>query len=275
VHIPIQAPAALVEKYKAKAHRLGLDKIDPMDVGEAFPVEEKKDKNVTRRRFQSNPIYAAMIENLDTNVGRLMAELENQGIANDTIVILTSDNGGLATAEGSPTSNAPLSEGKGWMYDGGVREPLIVRWPAVIRAGAESDVVMTSPDFYPTLLEAAGLAVPAQQRVDGTSLMPALKGQPFERGPIFWHYPHYGNQGGTPGSSIRWGNWKLIEFFETGKIELYNLKTDVSESTNRAADQPALARKLHGELVAWRESVGAVMPKTNPDFTPSTHPSSP
>jgi len=268
VHTPIQAPAALVEKYKAKAHRLGLDQIDPMSVGEPFPMEEKKDKHVTRRRFQSDPVYAAMIENLDSNVGRLMAELESQAIAGDTIVIFTSDNGGLATAEGSPTSNVPLSEGKGWMYDGGVREPLIVRWPATIRAGAVSDVVMTSPDFYPTLLEAASLAIPAEQKVDGISFMPALKGQLFERGPIFWHYPHYGNQGGAPGSSIRWGDWKLIEFFETGKIELYNLKTDVSESTNRGGDQSALARKLHGELIAWRQSVGAVMPTTNPGFKP-------
>lgn len=262
VHTPIQAPANLVEKYKAKVAQLGLDKIPALEEGEFFPTERKRNQRVQRRLFQSNPVYAAMIENLDTNIGRLL-----DAVPENSIVIFTSDNGGLATAEGSPTSNRPLSEGKGWMYEGGTREPLLVRWPGVVKPGTVCTAPVTSPDFYPTLLEAVGLSLRPQQHLDGISFMPALKGKAdFDRGPLFWHYPHYGNQGGTPGASVREGDWKLIEFFEDGRLELYNLRDDVGETHNIAAEHPEITRPLHCKLVAWRKSVEAKIPQPNPEW---------
>ncbi|MBC7240588.1 MAG: sulfatase-like hydrolase/transferase, partial [Chloroflexi bacterium] len=166
-----------VRKYQAKARRLGLDRINPFEEGEYFPCEHKRHLRIQRRRFQSDPVYAAMVEHLDENVGRLLAALERTGQAENTIVLFTSDNGGLATAEGSPTCNAPLAEGKGWMYEGGTREPLLIRWPNVIRPGAVCQVPVTSPDFYPTLLDLAGLPPHPEQHVDGLSFAPLLRGE--------------------------------------------------------------------------------------------------
>jgi len=219
---------------------------------------------------QSDPVYAAMIKRLDWNIGRVLSALEELGKAQDTLVIFTSDNGGLATAEGSPTCNLPLAEGKGWMYEGGTREPLIVRWPGRIEAGSTCDVPVTSPDFYPTILEAAGLDLIPEQHCDGVSLMPLLRGgSALDREAIFWHYPHYGNQGGTPGSSVRAGDWKLIEFFEDGRLELYNLREDPGEKDNRAEREPGRVKELHGLLRAWREEMEAIIPEPNPDYDPS------
>lgn len=264
VHTPIQAPKELVEKYREKAKRLGLDQLDPIEEGEFFPMENKKNQRVARRKFQSDPVYAAMIENLDTNIGRVLNE-----VGEDTIVIFTSDNGGLSTAEGSPTCNHPLAEGKGWMYEGGTREPLIVRWPGRVQAGSVCHAPVTSPDLYPTLLEAAGLPLRPEQHVDGKSFLPALEGDTsFDRGPLFWHYPHYGNQGGTPGSSIRDGDWKLIEFFEDGRLELYNLREDIGEARNLVTENPEKTGELHSKLKAWRESIEAKIPQPNPDWVP-------
>ncbi|HEX2950077.1 MAG TPA: sulfatase/phosphatase domain-containing protein, partial [Armatimonadota bacterium] len=153
--------------------------------------------------------------------------------------------------------------------EGGTREPLIIKWPHVISPGSESDSLVTTPDFYPTLLEAAGLPLRPEQHVDGMSFLPLLHGDTtFDRGAIFWHYPHYGNQGGTPGSSVRMGDYKLIEFFEDGRLELYNLREDVSETHNLAAELPDITRELHEQLRAWRQSVEAKIPQPNPDFVP-------
>jgi len=267
VHTPLQAPAELVAKYEQKAHDLGLDKEQVVVEGEHFPCEHKREQRVQRRVLQSHAVYAAMMENLDTNIGRLMDALDNAGIADDTIVMFTSDNGGLATSEGSPTCNAPLSEGKGWMYEGGTREPLLVRWPRVVAAGATCEVPVTTPDFYPTLLEAAGLPLRPEQHCDGTSFLPLLRGEAIERDPLFWHYPHYSNQGGAPGCSIRLGDHKLIEFFEDGKLELYNLRDDIGEDDDLAPDSPALRDELHARLMEWREQVGAVIPERNPNWS--------
>ncbi len=268
VHTPIQAPADLIEKYRAKAERLGLDNEAALEEGEAFPTEHKKHLRVTRRRFQSDPTYAAMVENLDSNIGRLLEALERKGIAENTLVIFTSDNGGLATAEGSPTSNAPLNEGKGWMYEGGTREPLLMRWPGRIKAGSRCDVPVSSPDFAPTMLSAAGLPSLPEQHVDGESLLPLLSGETTElkREAIFWHYPHYGNQGNTPGSAIRAGDWKLIEFFEDGRVELYNLREDIGEAHDLASEMPDRAASLRAQLRAWRASVNAKIPEKNADW---------
>ena len=226
VHTPIQAPRALIEKYEKKAQALGLDRQLAIIEGEYFPVQHKRTQRVQRRIIQSDPVYAAMIENLDTNIGRLLAALDRNGIADNTIIIFTSDNGGLATSEGSPTCNHPLAEGKGWMYEGGTRVSQIIRWPRVIAPGGVCSVSVTSTDFYPTLLAAAKLPLRPEQHRDGVSLMPVLRGrQRFPQRPIFWHYPHYSNQGGTPACAVRDGDWKLIEFFEDWHLELYHLAT--------------------------------------------------
>ena len=283
VHTPIQPKPEDVPKYEAKAKAMGLDQVQTFEEDGFFPCEHKKDKRVIRRLVQSDPAYAAMIENLDWNVGRVLTALEETGQAENTIVIFTSDNGGLSTAESSPTCNAPLAEGKGWMYEGGTREPLIVKWPGVIEPGSVCDTPMTSPDFYPTLLEAAGLDPMPEQHVDGVSLMPLLRGEGWPAGdrpaegspfgptqgrPLFWHYPHYGNQGSTPGCSVRCGDWKLIEFFEDGRRELYNLRDDISEDHDLASERPDQVERLAKMLAAWRDDVEARIPQPNPDFVP-------
>ncbi len=246
---------------------MGLDRADALVEGDYFPSGSKRRGRTQHRIVQSHPVYAAMIESLDENIGRILDALKAKGIAEDTIVIFTSDNGGLSTSEGSPTCNAPLSEGKGWMMEGGVREPLLVRWPATIEAGSVSDAVVTSPDFYPTLLDACGLSAVPEQHVDGVSFLPALQGAPFERGSVFWHFPHYANQGGRPGCSIRRGAWKLIEFFE-GQVELYNLGLDIGESHDLSAAHPKLTHELLDELHAWQREVNAINPTPNPDWEP-------
>ncbi len=269
VHVPIQAKEPYIDKYRAKVKEMGLDKVKTFEEGEFFPCEHKKDKRVIRRLVQSDPTYAAMVESLDENIGRLLKAVEETGQTDNTVVMFTSDNGGLATAEGSPTSNAPLSEGKGWMYEGGVREALIIKWPGVTQPGRISQVPVTSPDFYPTMLEMAGLGLLPQQHTDGVSLAGLLKGENgLDREAIYWHFPHYGNQGGTPGSSIRMGDYKLIEFFEDGKIELYNLREDTSEEHNLAGKDPQRARHMQKMLADWRQKVQAKIPQPNPDYVP-------
>jgi arylsulfatase A-like enzyme len=218
---------------------------------------------------QSDPVYAAMVESVDENIGRLLEAIEDSRQAENTIVVFTSDNGGLATSEGSPTCNAPLAEGKGWMYEGGTREPLLVKWPGVTQAGSLCTVPVTSPDFYPTVLEMVGLPPVPEQHVDGVSIVPLLRGEDeLSREAIFWHYPHYGNQGGTPGSSVRMGDYKLIEFYEDGALELYDLRRDESEEINLASSKPERTAELKSLLDAWRESVEAKIPEPNPDFVP-------
>ena len=267
VHIPLQAKPEDIAYFEAKAARMGLDRIDPMVEGEHFPCWHKREQRLQRRVLQSNPIYAAMIKNLDDNIGRLLETLKRTGHDQDTYVFLTSDNGGLATAEGSPTCNAPLSEGKGWMYEGGVREPLIVWAPGRVQPRITRQQ-LSSPDFYPTLLELAGLPLRPEQHVDGVSFARTLAGEDFDRGDLFWHYPHYGNQGNTPGSCIRSGAYKLLEFFEDGHLELYNLEEDVAEQHNLAEALPDLARSMQQRLAAWRESCEAKLPEVNPEAQP-------
>lgn len=267
VHTPIQAKQQDIKRFEKKAEDMGLDKIQAFEEGENFPCDHKKHLKVKRRLIQSDPVYAAMIYSLDQNIGRVLETLEKTGQLDNTIIIFTSDNGGLATAEGSPTCNAPLNEGKGWMYEGGVREPLIVKWPNVIEAGSKCLEPVTSPDFYPTILEMAQLPLIPEQHVDGVSIMPLLKdGLDIEREAIYWHYPHYANQGGTPGCSIRMGDYKLIEFFEDNSLELYNLRDDIEEKHNIADEKPNLTKKMHEMLVNWRNSVNAKIPMPNPDF---------
>jgi len=267
VHTPIQAPQHLVEKYEKKARDLGIDPDADLVEGDHFPCLHKIDQRIIRRTRQSHPTYAAMVENLDTNLGRLFDALKRNGQWDNTLVLFTSDNGGLSTAEGSPTCNAPLCEGKGWMYDGGVREPWIAHWPDRIKPGATTDAVVTSPDLFPTLLDAAGLAPMPDQHVDGKSFMPALLGDAnFERGPVFWHYPHYSNQGDTPACAVRDGRYKLIQWFEDDRVELYDLVDDIGETNDLAASMPDVRDRLLATLAAWRDEVGAKIPDVNPDY---------
>jgi arylsulfatase A-like enzyme len=266
VHVPIQAPKDLIEKYKAKSHRLGLDAQQAFVKGGPFPIENKSHQRITRRAIQSDPVYAALIENLDTNIGRILGALDETNQSSNTLIIFSSDNGGLATAEGSPTSNLPLLDGKGWLYEGGIREPFLVKWPGHVVPGSTCDVPITSPDLFPTLLSITQTPAPDNAHFEGVSFLPLLQGaKSLDRDAIYWHYPHYGNQGGTPCSAIRAGDWKLIEFFEDGRLELYNLKDDPGESHNVVKENSGEAEHLHHLLIDWRKKVGAVVPMANPD----------
>ncbi|MFW6308797.1 MAG: sulfatase [bacterium] len=268
VHTPIMGKKKYVKKYKEKQKGMGLDQVKTFEEGAHFPTEHKKDRKIKRRLVQSDPEYAAMIQSVDENIGRIMKTLEEVDEADNTVVVFYSDNGGLATAEGSPTCNAPLSEGKGWMYEGGTREPLIIKWPGQIKPDTICREPVTSPDFYPTILEMAGLDLIPEQHQDGESLLPLLKGEAdsLKRDAIYWHYPHYGNQGGTPGSSIRMGDYKLIHFFEEDEVELYNLKEDIGEENDLSRQKPELAEKMESMLKKWREDIEAKIPDPNPEY---------
>jgi arylsulfatase A-like enzyme len=259
VHIPLQAKADLLAKYRAKAARL------PPPAGPEFLSEGKS----RMRQIQNNPVYAAMVESLDESVGRVMRKLAELGLEENTVVVFTSDNGGVATSEGFPTANVPLRAGKGWHYEGGVREPLIVRWPGVTKPGSTCRAPMMSTDYYPTFLEMAGLPLRPRQHVDGVSLVPLLKGRAQPERPLFWHYPHYSNQGGGPGGAVRVGKFKLIEWFEDMHVELFDLSSDIGERHNLAATMPDRAAALRQQLHEWRESVKAAMPTPNPDYNPA------
>ena len=272
VHTPIQAPNDLIAKYRQKARTMGLDTLPTFQQGEYFSCDQKHHQRIQRRLLQSDPVYAAMIENLDSNIGRLLQTLTTGPRANNTLVIFTSDNGGLSTAEGSPTCNSPLAQGKGWMYEGGTRVPFIVRWPQVTLPGERCTQPISSPDIFPTLLHAAGHAAHAPAAIEGLSLMPLLRQQPWLDRPLFWHYPHYSNQGGTPACSIRRGDWKLIKFFETQTLELYHLRDDLAESRNLAADNPAITHELHELLNAWCGASGAVIPQPKSHWRPPRPP---
>ncbi|HWB14211.1 MAG TPA: sulfatase-like hydrolase/transferase [Pirellulales bacterium] len=219
---------------------------------------------------QENPIYAAMLESVDQSVGRILDKLREHDLEERTVVMFTSDNGGLATREGPntpATNNSPLREGKGWLYEGGIRVPLIVSWPGRIEAGVE-DGLVSSADVPVTALSLCGYKFP--QLVDGSDLAPLLvERKPLASRPLYWHYPHYANQGSRPGAAVRDGDWKLIEFYDTGRRELFNVAEDVGESRNLADEQPERVAGLAARLASWREAVDAQMPKPNPDYTPN------
>jgi arylsulfatase A-like enzyme len=213
-----------------------------------------------------------MIQSLDEGVGKLLGALEDLKIADRTVVIFTSDNGGLSVKEGPntpATSNAPLRAGKGYLYEGGIRVPLIMVYPRIIRPGSVCDVPVSGQDLYPTILAMAGVRPAPGQVIDGESLVPLLKGDGIlRRDALYWHYPHYSNQGGRPGGAIRQGDLKLIEWYEDRRVELYDLEQDIGEQHDLAAEHPVEAARLRDQLAQWRESVGAQMPKPNPDYAP-------
>jgi arylsulfatase A-like enzyme len=242
VHTPIQAHEEITRKY------------------------EKKIKPGLRH---TNAKYAAMIESMDTTIGALRDALEKHGLADNTVIIFASDNGGHLPT----TDNSPLRVGKGSAYEGGVRVPLIIHWPGRTKPGSESDTPTVSTDFFPTLLEIAGLPAAAGQGSDGMSLVPELRGTgKISRDAIYWHYPHYQlyqKNGATPFGVIRSGDYRLVEFYDDMRVELYNLRDDIGETRDLAKSEPAIVAKLRDRLHAWRKSVGAQMPAPNPDYDPS------
>jgi arylsulfatase A-like enzyme len=272
VHTPLEGKEEYVERYEARRRMLGLDDVTEIEEDGRFPCEHKKDRRIQRRQVQSDPVYAAMVRSMDEAVGRILEAAES--CDRETVVIFTSDNGGLATSEGSPTCNDPLAEGKGWMYEGGNRVPLLVRWPGVTDAGDVVETPATSTDVVPTICEAAGVDPAAAVGdvgdfgVDGESLRAPLTGGDLGRDAVFWHYPHYGNQGGTPTGAIRTERWKLIEFYEDDHVELYDLSGDVSEARDVSGEHPERTATLRDRLAAWREDVGAKMPQPNPEYEP-------
>ncbi|MEI6461387.1 MAG: sulfatase-like hydrolase/transferase, partial [Verrucomicrobiota bacterium] len=238
VHQPIAGKPEVVAKFKAK---------DTTDL---------KQKNAT---------YAALISSVDDAMGTIRAALKRLKIDEQTIIIFTSDNGGLI----GTTDNSPLRAGKGSAYEGGVRVPLIMLWPGVTKAGTLEPTPAISIDIYPTVLEMTGIK-PLQSLIDGNSLATLLKsGAKPDRDTIFWHYPHYHPGGATPYSAIRSGDYRLVHFYEDGRDELYNVATDVSETKDLAVTEPDRAKALRSRLDAWLKSVDAQFPTTNPAYDPA------
>ena len=252
VHTPLQAPKPLIEKYRRKAEKL---------VGQPeFAEEEQVWPNAKKRQvrvLQKHATYAAMVETMDTSVGRIMNKLDELKIAEETVICFFSDNGGLSTSEGSPTSNLPYRGGKGWVYEGGIREPMIIKWPQAGQKNVVRGEPVISVDFYPTLLEIAGIQSDPKQHQDGVSIVPLLKGQHLTERSLFWHYPHYSNQGGFPGGAIRRGDYKLIERYEDGRAHLYNIADDPGEQNDLAAENPSQVASMRQELHQWYEDVDA------------------
>ena len=241
VHTPIQGKADLVAKYEAKK-----------------PTKQK------------NPTYAAMVESVDDAVGRIMSVLDELDLADRTIILFTSDNGGLMAV----TNNEPLRAGKGYPYEGGIREPLIVRWPKVIKPGTISHEPVTSVDYFPTICEAAGAAPPGDCDIDGVSLLEHLKSngaKALNREAIYWHFPHYRGKV-VPYSIIRAGDWKLIKRYEGKAFELFNLKNDLPEKNDLSEKMPAKVKELDAKLTQWLRATGAKLPRPNPAYAPDAKP---
>lgn len=306
VHDPIQGRSDLVEKYRKKLSR--TEKTDAPDfILEGNPDNPDNPTNdelakliktpefarhgvlprgtIKIRQKQDNIEFAAMVESVDESLGRIVAKLEEMGIEDDTVVIFFSDNGGMsamnvgnpkrvlperAIDKGYSTSCLPLRGAKGWLYEGGIRVPMIVKWPGQAKAGQLVEEQVISTDFYASIMEMIG---GDDQTPDGRSFVPALRGKPFERGPIFWHFPHYSNHGmQSPAGAIRDGDFKLIEYFENGTVQLFNLREDLGEQRNLASTEPAKVKALSKRLHAWRKSVGAKMMKPNPNYNPADYP---
>ncbi|WP_220377759.1 MULTISPECIES: sulfatase [unclassified Arenibacter] len=260
VHLPLQGKPEKVEKYRKKLQNMNFNGKELVQQGTTY-----------FKNHQNDPVYAAMVESMDENIGRLLKAIKQLGLDKNTIIVFTSDNGGMATNRNPnpiPTSNLPLRAGKGHLYEGGIREPLIVCWPGRVVPGSRSDEPVTGTDFYPTFIDLAGIKMLPEQHIDGNSLKPALfSKERIDRQAIFWHYPHYsGGLGGRPAAAVRMGKYKLIAFFEDMEVELYDLETDISEQHDLSTKMPKKVKEMKGLLHAWRKEVGAQMPIPNPDY---------
>lgn len=308
VHDPIEGRPDLVEKYEAKLKsappaegpayilegqpgiespiaRAELDRM--IDLKQYTDFRVFPNQSVKIKQHQDNAQFAGMVESMDESLGRILAKLEELGIDDRTLVIFYSDNGGMSAANfwdperiiardkldaAYSTSNLPLRGAKGWLYEGGIRVPLIIRWPGKGLQGAVCDVPVTSPDFFPTILEIVGINH-KEISTDGKSIVPLLKGeQDIDREAIFWHFPHYSNHGmQSPGGAVRSGDYKLLEYYVNGTFQLFNLKDDIGEQHDLSAQEPEKATHLLQLLHTWREHVGAKMMEPNQAYKPAEY----
>jgi arylsulfatase A-like enzyme len=265
-----------MDEFLAQAARQGPFFLYMAEYAVHLPLQERKEliaKYLRKNggKNEPDPIYAAMVESVDTALGNLRAKLDSLGVAENTIIVLTSDNGGVGF-QGRRlhriADNGGLHAGKGFLYEGGIREPLIIYWPGVTKPASVCATPVIGNDFFPTLLNMIHGGTPPQP-CDGLDLNGLLRGESLLRETLYWHYPHYSDQGGTPSGAILEGDWKMIEFFEDGHLELYNLALDPGEQYNFASSFAEKAYALREKLVSWRQSVNAAMPKPNPNFNPS------
>lgn len=255
VHAPIETTREKWAKYRQKAEQIGIAP-QGFRMGHFLPM----------RQVQDNPVYAGLVETLDDAVGVVLGALKELGLEKNTIVIFTSDNGGVSAGDAYSTSNLPLRGGKGYQYEGGIREPYFIKVPGVTRGGETCSVPVTGTDFYPTLLDLTGEKLRPADHNDGISLLPLLHGKSTKGRSLIWHYPHYGNQGGEPSSIIRKGNWKLIHYYEDDREELFDLKTDPGETTDRSKTEPGLVQQMSRELFDFLKQTGAKFPVKDPAY---------
>lgn len=253
VHGAIQTTQNKWKKYRAKAEKNGI-------AATGF----KMAKFLPIRQTQDNPVYGGLVESMDDAIGVVLQGLQDLGLDKNTIVVFTSDNGGVSAGDSFSTSNLPLRGGKGYQFEGGIREPYFIKVPWLKNAAKESNTPVTGTDFYPTLLDLVGADLKPNEHKDGVSLLPLIKGKSIEKRPLIWHYPHYGNQGGEPSSIIRLGDWKLIHYYEDGRNELYNIKNDFTESTNVIAVNEEIAKNLEHQLFEYLKEVNARYPFKDP-----------
>jgi arylsulfatase A-like enzyme len=256
VHAPMQTTQEKWAKYRDKAEEMGIAETG-FEMGHFLPI----------RQVQDHPVYAGLVETMDDAVGVVLNALDELGLAENTIVIFTSDNGGVSAGDAFATSNLPLRGGKGYQFEGGIRVPFFIKVPWLNQQGEENHTPVTGADFYPTLLELTGLELRPNEHQDGFSLVPFLNGGSIEDRSLIWHYPHYGNQGGQPSSIIRLGDWKLIHYYEDGREELYNLKNDLEEINNVAGENQEMAKLLSENLFTYLNEVGARFPTRDPEYS--------
>lgn len=257
VHGPIQCSKARFEKFQAKAEAMGLTK----RTQPRFIFDRVREV----RQVQDHPIYAGMMAAMDDAVGTVLDAIDDADVRDNTVVIFTSDNGGVSSGDGYATSALPMRGGKGRQWEGGIRQPYYIYWPKVT-SGGTTDVMATGTDFYPTILEIAELPAMPKQHQDGVSLVPALKGESMPSRSLFWHYPHYGNQGGEPAAMVIDGDWKLIHYFEDSRNELYDISKDIGEQQDLAASNSDKVESLMQQLRAFWKETDAKMPTKNPNF---------
>lgn len=255
VHAPLQTTKEYWSIYREKAVDLGLAD-HGYEMEKRFPI----------RVVQDNPVYAGMVKTMDEAVGIVMNTLQEEGLTQNTVVVFTSDNGGVASGDDYATALLPLSGGKGYQWEGGIRVPLLVQVPWLESKGIENSTPVSGVDFYPTFLDLAGLDAPAGTPMDGVSILPVLKGEEMEERPLFWHYPHYGNQGGDPSGIVRKGKWKLIRYYEDGTRELYDLENDKEENNDLAERYPQIVEELDNLLMERLKSTQAEFPTPNPIY---------
>ncbi|MDO6803282.1 sulfatase [Wenyingzhuangia sp. 1_MG-2023] len=255
VHGAIETTQEKWTKYRKKAIDNGIEET-AYRMGKFLPI----------RQTQDNPIYAGLVETMDDAVGVVLKGLKDLGLDENTIVVFTSDNGGVSAGDSFSTSNLPLRGGKGYQYEGGIREPYFVKVPWIKNQIKETNVPVSGVDFYPTLLDLVGAKLKPNEHQDGVSLKPVLEGKEIANRPLVWHYPHYGNQGGEPSSIIRLGDWKLIHYYEDGRNELFNLVTDTEEQYEVSKEHPEVVTTLNKQLFDYLNSVNANFPEQDPIY---------